>query len=185
MATHTDPNLNGFHAPVVSAEARRRAARRWIIIPVGLIVTQMSIVIVMMYIATSDPTFAVEPHYYEKALAWDATAAQNQTNQRLAWRTEVTASVDESGAGQLRVRLTNSDALPLDGAAISAELFANTNARARAAFDLVPRGDGVYAARAAFDRSGMWECRLVVNRGPETFTAARQIRVDLPGEARQ
>lgn len=185
MTTHTDPTLNGFHPPAISPEARKRAARRWIIIPIGLIATQMSIVLVMMYIATSDPTFAVEPHYYEKALDWDATAAQNQTNQRLAWRTKVTAGTSETGAGELRVRLTNSDSLALDGASIRAEIFANTNARARATIELAPRGDGVYAAPAAFDRAGMWECRLVITRGPETFTAAGQIQVAHSTETRQ
>ncbi len=177
MTIHTNGTLNGLSAPALSPSAKRRAARRWILIPLGLIITQMSIVITMMCIATSDPTFAVEPNYYEKALAWDATAAQNHTNQRLAWRTEMAASASSSGKGEFAVRLTNSDSTPLDGAKVRAELFANTNARARTILDLVANGDGRYGAPTAFDRLGMWECRLVVTRGPETFTTSAQFEV--------
>jgi nitrogen fixation protein FixH len=173
----TNPNLNGQAGEAhAAAAAKRRAARRWILIPIGFIAVQMSIVFTMMYVATSDPTFAVEPDYYEKALAWDATAAQHRTNERLGWRADVRAE-GAGTAADLVLTLTTSDGTPLDGGVVSAELFSNVRAGERTSIALEPRGGGVYRARAPFDRAGMWECRLTVKRGPETFTSASQISV--------
>jgi len=189
--TTTDPRMNGHHARVaverspraaLSAPARR-AARRWILIPIGLIVGQMSIVGAMMYIATSDPSFAVEPDYYEKALAWDATAAQREVNGRLAWQASVQLAAGEQGGSELVVRLTNSEGVALDGAAVKAEIFANTRSRDRAILTLTARGDGTYAAPAVVNRAGLWECRLVVQRGPETFTSSAQLEAVARPEA--
>jgi nitrogen fixation protein FixH len=191
MSTPIDATLNG-HAATVSptpgraalSPAARRAGRRWILFPVGLIVGQMGIVGGMMYVASSDPSFAVEPNYYEKALAWDATAAQKAANERLAWRTTVGVSRGDAGGSELVVRLVNSDGTALDGAKVQAEVFASTRARERTALLLEARGDGTYASPAPISRAGLWECRLVIDRGPERFTTTARLEVRAEGSAR-
>lgn len=197
MATGIDPKLNGHgHAPSARPVTRletdaaaggataKRSGRRWILLPVGFIVVQMSIVFTMMYIASSDPSFAVEPNYYEKALAWDSTAAQKVANERLAWKTNVQVAPAKAGGSELVVRLVNSDGTPLDGAKVQAEVFASTRARERTTLSLESRGDGTYAAPAAIHRAGLWECRLVVDRGPERFTSTARLEVHAQGGAR-
>jgi hypothetical protein len=48
--------------------------------------------------------------------------------------------------------------------------FPHARANQRAALTLLPAGDGAYETTLAVTRPGKWEFRLLVQRGPETFT---------------
>ncbi len=41
--------------------------------------------LVVVYVATSDPSYAVEDDYYQKAVAWDEKRAQDRTERRSGW----------------------------------------------------------------------------------------------------
>ena len=41
--------------------------------------------LIVVYVATSDPSHAVEENYYQKAIAWDDKRAQDRVNQDLGW----------------------------------------------------------------------------------------------------
>ena len=56
---------------------------------------------IMLYAATHDPTFAVVPDYYERAVAWDSTLAIEEASDALGWH--ATATLTRDGGARLNV----------------------------------------------------------------------------------
>jgi nitrogen fixation protein FixH len=140
----------------------------------------------MVYIATSDLSFAVEPDYYQKGLHWDDIAAQRQQNEELGWKIAVEFG-DPSGAlaeRELRCVLTDRDGAALDGAFVDMVAFPHSRGSERELVMLEPAGDGVYTADMRFQKKGLWEFRFVVRRDPEVFTHVERTDVYPPGESR-
>lgn len=172
--------------PTSDARNSRRASYLWPGIVVALLAGHVILMVVVVLIATSDPTFSVEPDYYDKALHWDDTATQRAANQRLGWVAAVDVGSDIGIRGERTVscRLTNSAGDPLDGAQIELVAFPHARGAERATQTLEPAGDGRYAAQMRFQRKGTWEFRLRVERGPDTFTYRETRDVYPPGEHR-
>lgn len=128
---------------------------------------------ILLLKATTDPSFAVEPDYYRKALDWNQTQAQARLNSELGWTAEVAVEPVPSVPGRVhvRTRVTDRNGLPLDGALITLEVFHNARSRDRIAASLTPQADGVYVAELPMRRDGVWEFRLRAVRGKDVFTA--------------
>ena len=142
--------------------------------PVGLaalLVGSAGANIALVFVTSRDASFAVEPDYYAKALAWDETMAQQARNEALGWslglRLEPTG---ERGRMTVAVRLTDGAGAPLPGARIAIETLHNARASRVLAAVLEARGLD-YAAAMPLARPGLWEFRVRVTRGPDVFTA--------------
>jgi nitrogen fixation protein FixH len=151
--------------------------RHWPLLLVGLLAAGVSANVYLLIRATGDPSFSVEPDYYAKAVAWDAHLAQMGRNEVLGWRSEV----DADARGVL-VRVADRDGRPVGGATVTFEAFpmARGNQIVRGA--LGETADHAYRAEIPLSRRGMWEFRLSVLRGGDTFTAV--VRQDVPGAGR-
>lgn len=188
-----NPPVNGpepVAAPVApvapTAQASGRRPSRGLAWPIGLAVILAISVGANMFVfhlASDDPSFAVEPDYYRKAVQWDDELAQRRRNAELGWRAAATLAAAREGAAggdatELRVRLTDSAGAPLDGAAVSVEALAIDRASQVATFTLAAASDpagGVYSAMLPAARAGRWELRLVATRGGERFTAVERL----------
>ncbi len=128
--------------------------------------------LVVVYLTTSDPSYAVEEDYYEKAVAWDEKRAQDRLNHDLGWLLEfdVTPPAKPGDQPTLELTLLDADGGPLTGAAISVETFHNARANDRVRDVLTDAGDGSYVASLPMRRNGRWELRFTVSRGKDTFT---------------
>ncbi len=149
----------------------------WPLIIFGLLGSQMLIWFVMLFIALSDPTVAVEPDYYRKSLNWNDTIQQRADNQRLGWTIEFEI-VEPTTVGEnrtLRCQLINIDGAPLEGAQITIEAFARARANNRLHLSMSEAGKGWYETTGDLRRDGLWELRTTVDRGPETFTDIQEI----------
>ena len=142
--------------------------------PVGLaalLVGSAGANIALVVITSRDASFAVEPDYYAKALAWDETMAQQARNEALGWslglRVEPTG---ELGRVTVAVGLSDGAGVPLPGARIAIEALHNARASRVLTAVLEPRDLG-YAAVMPLSRPGLWEFRVRVTRGPDVFTA--------------
>jgi hypothetical protein len=137
---------------------------------------------VMASIATRDPGFALERDYYQKAVTYDRVIAQRGENARLGWllQTELGAAAPD-GSTPLSVRVRDA-AGPVVGARVSVEAIRNAAAQRPLDATLAERAPGEYAGNLAFARGGLWELRLVVERGRERFTAVE--RRDVPERVR-
>lgn len=150
-------------------------------IAMGLVLAITVGVNLLVYrLAAGDPSVAVEPDYYDKAVHWDDELAQRRHNAALGWRSTVTLSPTADGGGELRVRLTDSAGAPIHGAAVSAEAFPVARASQVARLDLAAApadAEGGYTAPLAIIRRGRWEVRLAVTHGGERFTATQQVEL--------
>jgi nitrogen fixation protein FixH len=142
--------------------------------PVGLaalLVGSAGANIALVIITARDASFAVEPDYYAKALAWDETMAQQARNKALGWSLGLRVEpVGERDGMTVAVRLTDRAGAPIEGARIAVEALHNARASHVLSAALEPRGSG-YAATMPLARPGLWEFRLRAARGAEVFTA--------------
>jgi nitrogen fixation protein FixH len=152
--------------------AKPRGSILWPWMIIALLGLHATLVVVTVVTATRDPSFAVEPNYYQKSLHWDATAQQARDNVRLGWtlNLEIKGVAGASGERTVACTLVDREGRPLDGAHIDLVAFAFARGRDRLSAVLTPQGDGVYEAAARVAVKGKWEFRFVVSRGPETFT---------------
>ena len=128
--------------------------------------------LVVVYVATSDPSYAVEDDYYQKAVAWDEKRAQDRLNQDLGWLLDFNVTPPEKPGDQPALELTlhDADGDPLAGATVTVEAFHNTRGDDIVRDALADTGDAVYTASLPMRRNGRWELRFTVDRGAEHFT---------------
>ena len=125
----------------------------------------------LVFITSRDASFAVEPNYYAKALAWDERMAEQGRSDALGW--SVALRVEPTGVpGRMRVtaRLTDRAGTLIEGARIEAEAFHNARAGRIFSTAFEPAGT-IYSAELPIDRPGLWEFRLRATRGGDTFVA--------------
>jgi hypothetical protein len=162
-------------SPAAAAPARP-SRLIWPGLIIALLAGHVVLTLVMVYIATRDRSFAIEPDYYQKALHWDAFVQQQRDNVRLGWTAaiDVDSHADVFGQQKLTCRLTDKAGRPLEGAAIDLLAFAHARGSQRIAAVLPSQGQGIYQAMLRFPQKGLWEFRLVVRRGPDTWTYTEQ-----------
>jgi nitrogen fixation protein FixH len=150
----------------------RKKGWQWPWIVGGLMAVVIGANLILLYVATGDPSFAVEEDYYQKALDWDDKRAQDQTNVELGWSLDLDVSDTRStdGSIELTAHLIEADGQPISDAVIHLQAFHN----ARAAFilesDFRRLGDGRYSASLPMRRPGLWEFRFDVTRAGQRFT---------------
>jgi nitrogen fixation protein FixH len=155
--------------------------------PVLLIVLLVSGVLTNIYFmcrAVSDPSFAVEPDYYQKAVAWDAHQAQARENPTQGWRLALAVAAADPATGRARVvaQLVDREGHPVPGLTVGLEAFHNARAAQVVKATLSETADHAYAADVAVTRPGLWEFRVAAARGAERFTAV--VDQDAPGVLR-
>lgn len=161
-SSHSPENNGGFW----------KSGKQWPLLVVGLLLAQFCISGTTIYLAHSDPHFGVEPNYYEKAVHWDDTARQRETNRKLGWKAAVAISPDADGNGRRQVTVTIMDA---DGAAvqqakIDVESFHHLSSSQRAHWSMAETEPGTYAGTPQMPNPGVWELRFVAMSAGQTFT---------------
>lgn len=159
-STHAGPRKNKL----------RGAALFWALSPVLLLGSLLGAQLFFLWGALDDPSFAVEEDYYDKALSWDATMAQQRENARLGWTADVEAGLRSDGTGNVRVDLDAPTGQPIEGARVSVEAFHNARASHRLEATLHEAAPGRYVASLPMRRPGLWEFRLTAARRADVFT---------------
>ena len=151
--------------------------------PIGMAVILLLTVaanVGVIMVANDDPSFAVEPDYYQKAVHWDDAMAQARANESLGWRLEPSLSLSAGAPARLVVRLSDSSGAPLAGATLTVQAMHNARAAEVFAATLAPADvAGAYRAELPLERAGQWELRFEVTRGAERFTARTRIEATL------
>lgn len=96
-----------------SAEAKRAAGLRWIVVVVMLLAGHVLMMSWAIVKATGDPNSVVIPDYYQKAVNWDAEQARRRASEQLGWRVVLTPATELDALNRRRVTIELSDA---DGA---------------------------------------------------------------------
>jgi hypothetical protein len=152
---------------------------RWPLAIVVALVLHVVVSLATVFVATSNPSYAVEEDYYEKALHWDEKRAQDRRNIELGWRIEIEVEPPDSAGSPaaLEAILTGADEGPIDGATVAVEAFHNARAGNILRATLAGRGAGRYAAELPMRWAGVWEFRFVAERGSLRFTHAEKRHV--------
>lgn len=151
----------------------------WAALPVLLLGASLLGVGTMVSIAVHDPSFALERNYYERAVHWDRQREQEETNERLGYAATLRLRTVRDGV-ELELALADHRRVPLSGAEVKVEAFANARSGERRFLTLIPEADGRYRASLGRAQAGLWEFRLDVRAGGEHFTSTR--RLDVPPE---
>ena len=138
----------------------------------------------LMVLANTDPSFSVEPDYYQKALDWDQTMAQERQNLRLGWGATLTTAPADEGMSVV-ARVTDKEGAPVAPDAVSVEASHNARGGHVLTATFMQRRDGSFSADMPIRRPGMWEFRLAVQRGDEHFTQIIRQDVFVPRTLRR
>lgn len=160
--------------------ASGRFPNRWALFPVGLLGILVSVQAVLFSLSRNDPSFAVEPEYYQKAVRWDEQVEQRAANTRLGWKAAVVFGTPErklDAPALLQVTLLDADGRPLTDASVSATAFANARASDVRTLQLRPTEAGVYTGPVPVRFAGEWEVRLTAIRDGNTFTHTSRVTV--------
>ena len=151
-----------------------KAATRW---PVGILAIlglTVAANLALYHVAGGDPSFAIEPNYYAKAVAWDSTLAQAAATRRSDGGVTPTLAASPSRDGaRLSVALTDSTGKPVSGAVV--KVVALYNARADACLRVHARADGDRLQHAP-RRESRWAVGASVRREPRRRTTSRRRR---------
>ncbi|MBL8745267.1 MAG: FixH family protein [Phycisphaerae bacterium] len=144
-----------------------RPSTRWPLFVLLIALTSLSGGAWLTYSALSDPSFAVEPDYYSKAVKWDERSRQSSENRRLGW----VLTLSQENPGRAVVRLADDRGGAIAGARISAVAFANARAAERTDLAFRDDGAGVYSAEFRPARVGLWRFRFEAEHGADRFTS--------------
>ena len=155
----------------------------WPYLIAGALAVHVAASLIVVFIATSDPSYAVEEDYYQKAVEWDEKRAQDRSNAALGWLLEFTVTPPERPGDRplLEVRLLDAEGNPLSGAAVSVEAFHNSNSGDILRADLAPADEaGLYSAAMPMQHNGRWELRFTAVSGGHrlTHTETRHLFVE-------
>ena len=109
----------------------------------------MLLILLTVYLATRDRSFAVEPDYYQQALHWDGVKGRDAANRQLGWTIALDIGHDVSVRGERSITCTLRDrsGQPLEEALIDLVAFAHARGNDRYSVVLQPYGGGRYLAR--------------------------------------
>jgi len=128
----------------------------------------------VMRIASDDPSFAIEPNYYARAVQWDSTMAQEQRNRALAWHIAPALSAFTRDGAELRVSLTDSAGTAIRGARMRVSALYVGRASQVVHTALVEHAAD-YSVTLPVRHAGAWELRFDVELGGERFTATHRL----------
>lgn len=138
---------------------------------------------VIIYYATSDPTFAVEEGAYEQGLRWDDMARERAESKRLGWSATYHLGYIKALGGlgtesELRIMLTDSDGRAVTGASVRCVAFANVRSTNRRSLDLMEHEGGLYTAQLDIDQTGIWIVELRADLGAARFIESTRLVVN-------
>ncbi len=161
-----DMNGRGRHCPVVI---------------IAFVVGGAGVNLALMLVATRDASFAVEADYYQKALRWDQTMAQEAENTALGWSVAMTLDRSRPDGTRVRALVADREGQPVEGARVGIEAFHSARASRVIIATLEAEPSGGYSATLPLERPGLWEMRVRVERGEQVFThTLEQILARMP-----
>lgn len=161
------------------------SGRFWAWVPATLLGAMLLGLGTMAYVAIDDPSFALEPNYYDKAVHWDRSQAEAKDSQALGLRLSLLQPPEVSAQGEVQLLLEVRDRqdLPVQGAAVELEAFPNAFAARLHRISLQEASPGVYRARLSQGVSGLWELRFKITQGASRFRQVLRVDVSKGGAA--
>jgi nitrogen fixation protein FixH len=141
---------------------RRGAVWAWV--PALLLGSMLLGLGVLAYLAIDDPHFALEANYYDKAVHWDRTQREARDSAALGLQLMIPKAlvVAADGTVEVELRVNDRQQVPLSGAVVELEAFANAYASQIERVPLREASPGVYRGRFKARARGLWELRFEI-----------------------
>ncbi|HEY6079671.1 MAG TPA: FixH family protein [Polyangiaceae bacterium] len=152
-----------------AASSTRRSLWAWV--PALLLGCMFLGLGTMTYLATSDPHFALEPDYYDKAVHWDRSRAEEQASALTGLSLSLSRplALAPGGGVDVEVRVVDRQRSPFQGARLQLQAFPNAYAQHSQTLTLRETAPGVYAGRLSRGVLGLWELRFGLARDAVRF----------------
>jgi len=148
----------------------------------GLLGGHMIFIFTAITLGTGDPSFAVVPDYYEKAVDYDERKALLAQSARLGWSVRLLPGheADAVGLRELVVQVRDAEGEPLSG--LNVRIYAYHQARASdpIAFECLELLPGQYVGQAKMSREGFWQFAIEASSGEQRFVADQKQFVKAP-----
>lgn len=166
------------HPTPATAPGKRRLPP-WPFIIVGLLVAHTTLIIGAATLAIGDPSFAVVPDYYAKALAWDDDQASQRDAAERGWTFHVIpgAFTDPTGQRLIVATLNDKHGQPVPGAAVTLQLYHHARAADVTRLALRETAPGHHEALAPMPTAGTWRLEARVVEGNQPFAFTRDIEI--------
>lgn len=161
-----------------SESSFKRRGLFWPIFVLVLLIGHVSILTTAAILASTDPSVAAEPDFYEKALAWDADRKLVREPSLDGYEvTPVLAPpTSQKAEGQLSLEITR-EGVPVQGDTLTATIFHAARSGDRQHLTLTEVQPGVYVAPALLNRDGHWEVRFELTTPERVYRFIRHIEV--------
>jgi len=147
--------------------------------PVGIALVLAASVagnLAMLRVAGDDPSMAIEPDYYRKAVGFDSTMARERRSNALGWHAITTLdSVVDGTPTTVRVQLSDSTNTPIGNATVSIVALFNARANEVQALTLEHEPNGSYRGSLVIRHAGEWEVRVDAVRGAAHFVGTSRV----------
>lgn len=150
----------------------------WFLMPIVLLGGLLSLLGTLVFVATNDDGFAIEPDYYLKAVRWDEAQRAREASAALGWDPTVRL-LRQGTTVTLQLTLDDARSARVTGAHISVEAFPNAHAGELHRVTLSETAPGVYQGTLESARAGLWEVRIEARgAGAERFLGVARVDVE-------
>lgn len=139
---------------------------RWLLWPGSvfmLLGSQVIMSVTALVLALSAGSLAVEPDYYQQAVAWDQSQAEQRASAALGWELQLSVEAlpeDPLRRRRLSLALQEAAGQSVTGAQVAVGYFHHARGDDRREATLEEVAPGVYAARLVMPQPGLWEFRI-------------------------
>lgn len=158
----------------VETTSRRRFVMPAVVL--GLLGGHMIFIFTAITLGTGDPSFAVVPDYYEKAVDYDDRKALLVQSAALGWSVQLQPSqrADTIGQRELVVQVLDREGEPVHGLTVRVDAYHMARAGDPVGFDCVEVLPGQYMGQSRMNREGFWQFAIEASSEHHRFIADRK-----------
>jgi nitrogen fixation protein FixH len=137
----------------------------------GLLGCHMIFIFTAITLGTGDPSFAVVPDYYQKAVDFDERKALLAESAALGWSVELSpaSTADVLGQREVLLRFTDEAGHSIEGLTVTATGYHLARAGQPETMQFVEVLPGQYVGSARIVREGFWQFAIDATRGEQIF----------------
>lgn len=131
----------------------------------------------MVYVALGSFSGLVTDRPYDRGRAYNVTLEARARQDALGWTTRFAMESQGDGQQRLLLEVVDGAGAPVGGAAVEATLVRPVERGHDRGLALSERGAGRYVGLVTLDLPGLWEARIVIQRGQDRFAAIKRVMV--------
>lgn len=120
--------------------------------------------------AATDQTLGLEPDYYARAVSWDSTLAQRETNARLGWQASGVLTTESDGKATLTIQFTDQASQAITDPACTVEIIPVAWADRATTASMISTQDACTLS-TTLAYPGLHEIRVTTTAGGQRFSA--------------